>query len=185
MRAEIVGVSFAVRARARRLHAARARLSRARLRSSIVGACSRCCKPLLEDPTRPKVGHHLKFHAHVLRNHGIELRGMRFDSMLESYVLNSTATRHDLDSAAARYLGVETIRLRRRRRQGREDSSRSTTCRSSPRREYAAEDADVAAAAARARSGPSSIRLPRLAVLYEDIEQPLRPCCSTWSTPAC
>ena len=56
-----------------------------------------------------KVGHHLKYDAHVLARHGIHLAGMRFDSMLESYVLNSVATRHDMDSVARLYLGRETI----------------------------------------------------------------------------
>ena len=63
----------------------------------------------LEDPEQKKVGHHLKYDAHVLARHGITLRGMAFDSMLESYVLNSVATRHDMDSVARHYLGRETI----------------------------------------------------------------------------
>ncbi len=66
-------------------------------------------RPWLENPERKKVGHHLKYDAHVLARHGIELRGMAFDSMLESYVLNSVATRHDMDSVARHYLGRETI----------------------------------------------------------------------------
>ena len=63
----------------------------------------------LEDPEAYKVGHHLKYDAHVLARHGIHLAGMRFDSMLESYVLNSVATRHDMDSVCRLYLGRETI----------------------------------------------------------------------------
>ncbi|MDJ0812696.1 MAG: DNA polymerase I [Woeseiaceae bacterium] len=66
-------------------------------------------RPWLEDPEAAKVGHHLKYDAHVLARHGIRLRGMAFDSMLESYVLNSVATRHDMDSVARHYLGRETI----------------------------------------------------------------------------
>ena len=66
-------------------------------------------RPWLEDASRSKLGHHLKYDAHILENHGVTLRGMRFDSMLESYVLNSTAIRHDLDSAARKYLDIETI----------------------------------------------------------------------------
>ncbi|EQD60649.1 DNA polymerase I, partial [mine drainage metagenome] len=54
-------------------------------------------RPLLEDPRRAKLGHHLKYDAHVLANHGIALAGMRYDSMLESYVWDSVATRHDMD----------------------------------------------------------------------------------------
>jgi len=63
----------------------------------------------LESPKHNKVGHHLKYDAHVLARHDISLEGMQFDSMLESYVLNSVATRHDMDSAARLYLGRETI----------------------------------------------------------------------------
>ncbi len=66
-------------------------------------------KPWLEHPDAHKVGHHLKYDAHVLANHGIRLAGMRYDSMLESYVLDSTATRHDMDSVAKKYLGLDTI----------------------------------------------------------------------------
>ena len=61
-------------------------------------------RPLLESGAHAKVGHHLKYDAHVLANHGIELRGARCDTMLESYLLDATATRHDLDSIALRYL---------------------------------------------------------------------------------
>ncbi|MGI9235381.1 MAG: 5'-3' exonuclease H3TH domain-containing protein, partial [Woeseiaceae bacterium] len=66
-------------------------------------------KKYLQDHTKKKVGHHLKYDAHILRRYGIELAGMQFDSMLESYVLNSVATRHDMDSVAKHYLGKETI----------------------------------------------------------------------------
>ncbi len=66
-------------------------------------------KDFLENPKQNKVGHHLKYDAHVLARHGIQLQGMAFDSMLESYVLNSVATRHDMDSVARLYLGRETI----------------------------------------------------------------------------
>jgi len=67
-------------------------------------------KPLLESERPEKLGHNLKYGGHVLKRHQIDLRGMRFDVMLESYVWNSTATpRHDLDVVARRYLGIETI----------------------------------------------------------------------------
>ena len=64
----------------------------------------------LEDEKCPKVGHHLKYDAHILENYGITLGGIEHDTMLESYVLNSTATRHDMDSVAAKYLGVTTTK---------------------------------------------------------------------------
>ena len=66
-------------------------------------------KPLLEDESRAKVGQNLKYDASVLANHGIALRGIRFDTMLESYVLDSTATRHHMDSRARKYLGQKRI----------------------------------------------------------------------------
>ncbi len=68
-------------------------------------------KPILEDENRRKVGQNLKYDRSVLLNHGIELKGIAYDTMLESYVLDSTATRHDMDSLAQKYLGVETIKF--------------------------------------------------------------------------
>ena len=65
-------------------------------------------KPWLEDKDSIKIGHHLKYDCHVFANHGIELDGENFDSMLESYVLNSTATRHNLNAVAKRYLSFDT-----------------------------------------------------------------------------
>ncbi len=66
-------------------------------------------RPLLEDATKQKVGQNLKYDSNVLLNHGIQLRGIAFDTMLESYVLNSTASRHDMDSLALKHLGRATI----------------------------------------------------------------------------
>ena len=68
-------------------------------------------KPLLEDPNKRKVGQHLKYDKNVLANHGIELQGIAFDTMLESYVFNSTASRHDMDSLAKLYLDTKTIKF--------------------------------------------------------------------------
>src|SRR5690606_18093281 len=65
-------------------------------------------RPLLEDPSKAKVGQHLKYDANVLANHGVRLQGCTHDTMLESYVLDSTQ-RHDMDSLAKRELGVDTI----------------------------------------------------------------------------
>ena len=66
-------------------------------------------KPILEDASIPKVGQNLKYDRSVLKNHGIDLNGIVFDSMLESYIYNSTASRHDMDSLALKYLGRKTI----------------------------------------------------------------------------
>ena len=106
MQAEIVGIAFSVEPGkaayvpvAHDYAGAPPQLSRDQVLQSL--------KPLLESEPQAKLGHHLKYAAHVLKRYGIELRGMRFDSMLESYVLNSTATRHDLDATARKYLGIE------------------------------------------------------------------------------
>ena len=68
-------------------------------------------KPLLEDASIAKVGQNLKYDMSVLAQHGIDLRGVAFDTMLESYVLDSVATRHDMDSLALKYLDEETIKF--------------------------------------------------------------------------
>ncbi len=128
-------------------------------------------KPWIEDASHPKLGHHLKFDTHILANYGIELRGQRYDSMLESYVLNSVATRHDMDSTAEKYLGIKTIHYEDVAGKGAKqitfnqvDLDRAT--------EYAAEDADVTLRLHRA-IWPQIEALPRLKTLYETIEQPL------------
>ena len=66
-------------------------------------------RPLLEDPNRAKLGQNLKYDCTVLHNHGVMLTGIRFDTMLESYVLDSTGSRHDLDTLSLKYLGHKTI----------------------------------------------------------------------------
>jgi len=106
--AEIVGVSFAVEAGkaaylplAHDYEGAPQQLDR--------DACLALLKPLLEDPQQKKVGQHMKYDMHVLANHGIQLQGVAFDTQLESYVLNSVATRHDMDSLALKYLGHKCI----------------------------------------------------------------------------
>lgn len=66
-------------------------------------------KPILENPRIGKIGQNLKYDYNVFKNHGITLKGITFDTMLESYLLNSTANRHDMDSLALKYLGHKTI----------------------------------------------------------------------------
>ncbi|WP_150305729.1 DNA polymerase I [Pseudomonas saliphila] len=68
-------------------------------------------KPLLEDASRAKVGQHFKYDMNILAHYGIDISGVAYDTMLESYVLNSTASRHDMDSLALKYLGHGTIRF--------------------------------------------------------------------------
>ncbi|MGZ4991024.1 MAG: DNA polymerase I, partial [Methylobacter sp.] len=66
-------------------------------------------RPLLENPHKPKLGQNMKYDMHVLANHGIALDGIAHDTMLESYVLNSTATKHNMDDLAKEYLDLTTI----------------------------------------------------------------------------
>jgi DNA polymerase-1 len=66
-------------------------------------------KPLLEDEKALKVGQNLKYDRGILANYGIELRGIAFDTMLESYILDSVAGRHDMDSLSDRWLKHKTI----------------------------------------------------------------------------
>ena len=128
-------------------------------------------KPWLEDPEQAKVGHHLKYDAHVLENHGITLEGMAFDSMLESYVLDSTATRHDLDSVARKYLDVETIHYEDVAGKGAKQL-RFDEVPLEQAAPYAAEDADVTLRLHH-ELWPRIEASPELARIYEDIERPL------------
>lgn len=130
-------------------------------------------RPILESEERPKLGHHLKYDAHILANHGIRLGGMRYDSMLESYVLNSTATRHDMDSTAEHYLGIATTRYEDVAGKG----AKQLTFNQVPLEQagpYAAEDADITLRLHGKLWGELS-RTERLKSLYENIEQPLVP----------
>jgi DNA polymerase-1 len=130
-------------------------------------------RPFLESPGHHKVGHHLKYDAHVLARHAIELRGMAYDSMLESYVLNSVATRHDMDSAARLYLGRETIHYEDVAGKG----ARQLTFNQvdlETAAPYAAEDADITLQLHRELWSRLDDIKP-LRKVYEEIEQPLVP----------
>ncbi len=129
--------------------------------------------PLLEDPNRPKLGHNLKYDANVLANHDVALRGIAHDTMLESYVLDSTASRHDMDSLAAHYLHHNTTHYEDVAGRGTKQIpfpqvgiAEATT--------YAAEDADVTLRLHR-HFWPKLEAEPRLKQLYETVEIPLVP----------
>jgi DNA polymerase-1 len=128
-------------------------------------------RPLLESERHHKLGHHLKYDAHVLANHGITLRGMRYDTMLESYVWNSVATRHDMDSAAQRYLGISTITYEDVAGKGAKQIPFAQVA-IERAGEYAAEDADVTLRLHRTL-WPAIEHEPLLKRLYEEFEQPL------------
>ncbi|MBC8028326.1 MAG: DNA polymerase I [Steroidobacteraceae bacterium] len=129
-------------------------------------------KPLLESEAHAKLGHHLKYDAHVLARHGIALAGMRFDSMLESYVWNSVL-RHDMDSAAERYLGIRTIHYEDVAGKGAKQISFSQVP-VDKASEYSAEDSDVTLRLHEVL-WPQILAQEPLRKLYEEIEQPLVP----------
>ena len=172
MVAEIVGVSFAVEAGtaayvplAHDYPGAPEQLSRDEVLAQL--------KPLLEDGSKGKLGQHLKYDANVLMNHGITLRGIREDTMLESYVLDATGSRHDLDTLALKYLGQRTIHFEDIAGKG----AKQITFNQVPVEQaapYAAEDAEVtlrlhALLSARLEAEPS------LQQLYRELEVPLVP----------
>jgi DNA polymerase-1 len=127
-------------------------------------------KPLLESADHAKVGHHLKYDAHVLARHGIALAGMRYDSMLESYVWNSVL-RHDMDSAAERYLGIRTIHYEDVAGKGAKQIPFSQVP-VDKAAEYSAEDSDVTLRLHEVLWPQIQSQEP-LRKLYEEIEQPL------------
>ncbi len=130
-------------------------------------------KPLLEDPDVIKAGQNLKYDMSVLARYGINMRGIGFDTMLESYVLDSTATRHDMDSLAEKYLGVKTIKFEDVAGKG----SKQLRFDQVPLEQagpYAAEDADITLRLHQAL-WPSLQSEHQLAALLQDLEMPLVP----------
>ncbi len=128
-------------------------------------------RPLLENPNKAKLGQNLKYDAHVLANHGIALRGIAHDSMLESYVLNSTATKHNMDDLAKVYLGVTTIQYEEVAGKG----VKQIPFQEVPIEQaapYAAEDADITLQLHQTLMTQLE-QHPSLLSLYTDIEIPL------------
>jgi DNA polymerase-1 len=129
--------------------------------------------PLLEDPGLAKVGQHIKYDMNVLSNYGIRIEGVAFDTMLESYVLNSTGSRHDMDSLALKYLGRQTIHYEDVAGKGAKQISFSEVPVEDASR-YAAEDADVTLQLHR-HLWPRLEAEPALARVLQEIEVPLIP----------
>ncbi|MGB0379053.1 MAG: DNA polymerase I [Luminiphilus sp.] len=170
--AEIVGVSFAVapdRAAyvplAHDYPGAPAQLDRQRVLAEL--------KPLLENPDVRKLGQNLKYDANVLANYGISLAGIAHDSMLESYVLDSTGTRHDMDSLALKYLGEKTITFEEVAGKGAKQLTFNQVAieQAAP---YAAEDAAITLRLHESL-WPKLQAVPSLSGLYESLELPLIP----------
>ena len=172
MVAEIVGVSFAVEAGtaayvplAHDYPGAPEQLSRDEVLAQL--------KPILEDESKGKLGQHLKYDANVLMNHGITLRGIREDTMLESYVLDATGSRHDLDTLALKYLGQRTIHFEDIAGKG----AKQITFNQVPVEQaapYAAEDAEVTLRLHAVLSARLEVE-PSLQQLYRELEVPLVP----------
>ena len=129
--------------------------------------------PLLEDPQRFKVGQNLKYDMSVLARHGVTLRGIAHDTMLESYVLDSTATRHDMDSLAKKYLDFDTVHFEDVAGKGAKQLSFDQVP-LEPAGHYAAEDADVTLRLHRT-FWPRLEATGNLARVYREIEIPLVP----------
>ncbi len=130
-------------------------------------------RPLLEDAGKRKLGQHGKYDLHVLRCHGVAVAGYADDTMLESFVLNATATRHDMDSLARRYLGYDTIKYADVAGKGAKQIPFAQVAIDDATR-YAAEDADVTLRLHRVL-GPRLAAEPALERVYRDIEMPLVP----------
>jgi len=134
-------------------------------------------KPLLEDPTHHKVGQNLKYDRHILLNHNIDLQGIQHDTMLQSYVLDSTATRHDMDSLAEKYLGRHTIHFEDVAGKGKKQLTFNQIDleQAAP---YAAEDADITLQLHQTL-WPQVQAIPSLADVYSSLEIPLLPVLNT------
>ncbi len=130
-------------------------------------------KPYLEDPALTKVGQNLKYDMSVLAQHGITLRGIAFDTMLESYVLDSVASRHDMDSLALNYLGEETIKFADVAGKGATQLTFNQVALEQAGT-YAAEDADITLRLHQTL-WPRVAAEPTLKKIFEDIELPLVP----------
>ncbi|HHH13916.1 MAG TPA: DNA polymerase I [Thiolapillus brandeum] len=130
-------------------------------------------KPLLESDGHPKLGQNLKYDMSVLARHGVVLRGIAYDTMLESYVLDSTATRHDMDSLAKKYLDYEPVSFQSIAGKGKGQLTfdQIDLEQAAP---YAAEDADITLRLHQVL-WPKLEPEPGLRFVFEEIEMPLVP----------
>ncbi len=141
MQAEIVGLSFAIEP------GEAAYVPLAHLNPGLEGQLDRDrildqMKPLLESDAVKKVGQHLKYDANVLANHGITLRGIAHDTMLQSYIIDAVGSRHDMGSLALKYLGQRVISFEKVAGKGAKQVSFDHVD-IEQAAAYAAEDADV------------------------------------------
>ncbi|MGR5049452.1 DNA polymerase I [Photobacterium damselae] len=130
-------------------------------------------KPLLEDPNQAKIGQNLKYDASVIARYGIEMQGIKYDTMLESYVYNSVVGRHDMDSLALRYLEHKNISFEEiaGKGKGQLTFNQIDLEQAGP---YAAEDADITLRLHNALY-PKVSADEKLLHVFSDIEMPLVP----------
>ena len=172
MQANLVGLSFAVEPNkavyvplAHEYPGAPAQLDRASTLAALA--------PLFVDAGKKKLGQHGKYDLHVLRRHGIEVAGYANDTMLESFVLNSGSSRHDMDSLARRYLGYDTVKYEDVAGKGAKQILFSQVALDDATR-YAAEDSDITLRLHRTLSARLE-QEPALQRVYREIEMPLVP----------
>ena len=170
MQAELVGLSFAINGRqavyiplAHDYAGAPQQLDRTWVLQQL--------KPLFEDLKQLKIGHNLKYDMGVLANYGIQLQGLGFDTMLESYLLDSASNQHSLDSAAIKHLDHKTIRFEEIAGKGAKQKTfnQIELQQAGP---YAAEDADIALRLHQTLK-PQLDALPKLCQVFTMIEMPL------------
>lgn len=173
--AELVGMSFAVKPMeaaylplAHDYEGAPKQLNREEVLSQL--------KPLLEAPNKKKLGHNLKYDKHILANHGVDLKGIAFDTMLESATLNSSG-RNDLDTVALKYLGHNTFHFEDVAGKGKNQLTFDQVAieAATP---YAAEDADITLQLHQ-KFWPEIQENPKLNKVFSDIEMPLLPVITT------
>lgn len=128
-------------------------------------------KPLLESEAHKIIGQHIKYDMNVLARYGIELKGIAYDTMLESYVLNSTATRHNMDAMADLYLGVKTVKFEEIAGKGKKQLT-FNQIEMEQAAPYAAEDADITLRLHQALHAKLS-KDSTLETVFKDIELPL------------
>ena len=171
MRAQLVGLSFSVEAGEAAYLPLAHRYAGAPVQLDRDATLARL-KPLLENAARPKLGQNLKYDWHVLMNHGIDLRGIAHDTLLQSYVLEAHE-RHDMDTLAARHLGEKTIKYEEVCGKGASQIGFDQVDIEQASR-YAAEDADITLRLHR-NMHPMLVAEPNLESVYRDIEMPLLP----------
>jgi len=130
-------------------------------------------KPILEDETVAKCGQNLKYDWHVLQNHGISLKGIQFDTMIESYTFNSVATRHNMDDLALKYLNHRTTHFEEIAGKGKKQLT-FNQIEIKTAAPYAAEDADITLQLHKTLWQQLEAE-PTLKKVFTDIEMPLLP----------